>query len=93
MNRERLRTTAFFAAGTLLLAQFVLQQIEEGVDASGVVLIAAAGIFLGLGIVRIRAPRRTDQPEEGLGVVEVALLALVGVLAVITLGLAGLVLI
>lgn len=93
MNRERLRTAAFFVAGILLLAQFVLQQMDEGIDASGIVLIAAAGIFLGLAIVRFRAPRRSDASDDGLGIVEVALLALVGVLAIITLGLAALVLI
>ena len=90
MNRETLRTFAFAAAGLLLLAQFFLQQIDGGLQASGIVLVAAAGIFLGLAVLRIRSPER-DHSQEGIGVVEIGLLALVGVLGLITAGLAALV--
>ena len=91
MNPERIRTGAFFAAGLLLFVQFLLQQVDEGLHPSGIVLIGAAAIFVGLGILRIRNPTPA-RSAQSLGIVEFVLLVLVGVLALVTLGLAALVL-
>lgn len=85
MNRQRIRTIVFFLAGLLLAAQFALQQLAEGVEPSGVILLAAAAILIGLAIMRVRSPRPTDR--EGLGIVEWALLVLLAVLLLITAGL------
>ena len=90
MHSQRVRTLALFGAGSLLLVQFIIQQIEGGIQPSGIVLVAAAAIFLGLGVLRIRDPP-PQGTETGIGIIEVGLLALVGVLALITLGLAALV--
>lgn len=85
MNPQRLRTIVFFLAGLALAAQFAIQQLAEGVEPSGIILLAAAAILIGLAIMRVRAPTPTDR--EGLGIVEWALLVLLAVLLVITAGL------
>lgn len=91
MGPAHVRTIAFIAAGLLLSVQFVLNQYGQPFQPSGVILLFAALIFLGLGVVRIRNPGPAGA-SSGYGIVDFLLVTFVVVLAVITTGLGALVL-
>ena len=91
MYRHQVRTGAFLIAGGLFLSQFLISLYEDPFLPGDLPLIVAAVICVGLGILRLRAPP-PETPRTGFGVVEWALLVLVGFLAIVTVGLAGLVL-